>query len=87
MVPRWSRTRPMWISCLIHWATKRYPSFTDTSDYGVGHAEWGRALGRRDGLGSFVRSRCHHRSGPDFSTELTKVIAEEPDALYLGGFD
>ncbi len=56
----------------------------DTSDYGVGHAEWAEHWAEEMGL-EVLSVQGVTIDQTDFSTELTKVIAEAPDALYLGG--
>ncbi len=55
----------------------------DTSDYGKGHLEWIKHWAPDYGLTVLSEQGITIDQG-DFSTELTKVKAENPDVLYLG---
>ena len=55
----------------------------DTSDYGKGHLEYIKKAAPEYGLTILSEQGVTIDQG-DFSTELTKIKAENPDVLYLG---
>jgi len=56
----------------------------DTSDYGKGHLEWIKHWAPDFGL-TVLSEQGVTTDQSDFTTELTKVKAENPDILYIGG--
>jgi len=55
----------------------------DTSDYGKGHLEWIKHWAPEFGL-TVLSEQGVTTDQTDFTTELTKIKAENPDILYVG---
>jgi branched-chain amino acid transport system substrate-binding protein len=62
---------------------KKISILYDTSDYGKGHLEWIKHWAPDYGLEILSEQGITIDQG-DFTTELTKIKAENPDILYLG---
>lgn len=56
----------------------------DTSDYGKGHLEWIKHWAPDYGL-TVLSEQGVTTDQSDFTTELTKAKAENPDIIYIGG--
>jgi branched-chain amino acid transport system substrate-binding protein len=68
----------------IDWGYKTVSIVHDTSDYGRGHLQYFKAAADKLGL-KILSIQGVATDQQDFTTELTKIKAEDPDLIYFGG--
>jgi len=66
------------------WGYKTMSIIHDTSDYGRGHMEYITEAAKKEGI-EILSVQGVVTDQQDFTTELTKIKAEDPDVIYFGG--
>lgn len=69
---------------MVKWGYKTVSIIHDTSDYGRGHMEYFSESAKEVGL-QILSVQGVVTDQQDFTTELTKIKAEDPDVIYFGG--